>query len=594
MTEQLSQILQRLPDTGAKISQLQLLFKTLNGQSLTAYLAQRSSLIQLQLPLTLSNNAGNLSNAPQIETTINDGKLAQLISSIRLPITLTLVPQLQQNRVTMEVIDDLKQLVKQNQISSSVAKSLINELSRVFSQSKPLIEFQLNRQASPHYTTNLLPIQKSIESSSYQSQLLQTKSLITHTVPKALSGKLPDMNAGSISNSEKSSVSTRVLNNSAMLIKQLVANSLNTEEKPKANTHQTIVNKESVVPNKTPINTYQQNLSAKLSELPSQQLALQHFKNLLQQDVLLQKPVHQILNQLQTLLPKINESLKLPEQQTQFFLDTLKRLPQGKQLTADSLKQLIQNSGVFREVRLKSWLEHQGAPATSPLNSSQPSTPVLASLVLGGDIKNLFASLQYLLVGAASPFLNENTKPIQGSLLRTLISQLQHRLPSQRQDAVAIRKQLLLQVVGEIESGLSRTRILQHHNLPNETGTTQPWLFELPLSQGKQFSSVQLKLEQEQTNEKNKPTKIWRVTIRFEFEHLGAFSALAELKNEKIGIRFFAERPETLALLDHELGTLESSLAKVGLKLEQGQSKIKKVPSLIGQTKDAALLDVII
>jgi hypothetical protein len=618
MTEQLSQIQLKLPDSGLNTYQLHMLFKAIDGQSVTAYLTYRNNQLLIELPLTLtkahdSANSNSRNVALQTQTMVDDLQLASRIQDLKTPILLKITPQMQHNRVALQINDTTDGVFKLNSLPSSALKTLLSELTPLLAQPKPIVSYQLTALAiSESGNTNTL-----IKANVFLAATtpIAMPNLISQSVHKHLATADESTNRkSSLTQANEAAGNIKISQpNNGVLIQQLMQKN----SQSVSNTDYGFTQlSQSAIPTqatKTPIDIYQQQGLDKSYRTPARELALTHFKQIIENDLSRQKPLHQILANLRQRLPTLAQPLGISKPQLQSFLDTLNSLPKAQQLTSNSLHELLQNSGVFREYKimtgLKQWLlannpSHTRGIKPTVTMPNATSTPMLPPnthlnvlmqptlIPLEGDIKHLLAKLHNLITQNSNLLLTENTKG--ASIIQGVLTGLKSRLPIQKQDASNTRVNQLFKLLNDIESGLSRTRILQHINLPQDTNATQPWIFELPLIHGKEYTSVQLKLEQEQTKNSKTSGKTWRVTIRFEFESLGAFSALAELRAQEIKVRFFAERPETLSLLEQKISTLEASLQESGLTVNRAPSAIQPVPSLIEPKLGDQLLDITI
>jgi hypothetical protein len=641
MTEQLSQIGIRLSETGTTSHQLQVLFKALNGQSLITNLTfnrnsgSNGNFLTVELPLAATQIADKLISAQQnlyLHTHISISTAETLLGIrelLRSPVQITVTPQLQNNRVSLLLNSQPYDLVKPNLITSQNFKLLLLELASVLAQPRPIVAYKIAKaplititQANSDKTplTNMPP-----ESASAKNFLLrQSVQDVIHKTNNPFSGSKSaeaTQDKMTASNSDRN-VPVNVVKTStqsSFLIRQRLQRSseLPSLREPPQDNQRPVT---TALPPQKNIEFYQQLQSKNLSYSNITENAAVKFKQLLAQDVTKQKPIHQALNSIRTMLPNLTESLGTSKHKLTPLLETLNSIPQPHHLTAESLQSLIRHSGVFRELYLARMLNpllnitgtnsSEGSNATPKISelknlldsllmtsssgklthSNVTMNPTLVNI--SGDIKHLLSQIQYLItLGTVSASVDTNSKGL--ALLQNVFASLNLRHTEKKTLPEKTSPQVI-KLLTEIESGLSRTRMIQHINLNHDLGTPQPWLFEIPLMHGKDFSSLQLKFEHEQDSSNKVKTRTWRVTIRFDLENLGAFCALAELKSQEINVRFFAEQEQTLSLLEQHLERLEKSLDEIGLKLHRGPSSVRAVPSLIPNTLGEQMLDVTI
>ncbi|MEE4245523.1 MAG: flagellar hook-length control protein FliK, partial [Kangiellaceae bacterium] len=144
-----------------------------------------------------------------------------------------------------------------------------------------------------------------------------------------------------------------------------------------------------------------------------------------------------------------------------------------------------------------------------------------------------------------------------------------------------------------LDAGLSRTQVIQHQSLPIETSQPTHWLFELPLFHNQSLTTVQLSIDQE-NNEATDNSKSWSLTIRFELDKMGVFSATAKLVDNRLDIKFNAENNDTLEFINQHISELKSSLVDGGIILGDSKAEIAATPELIRSQLSEQMLDVTI
>jgi hypothetical protein len=131
--------------------------------------------------------------------------------------------------------------------------------------------------------------------------------------------------------------------------------------------------------------------------------------------------------------------------------------------------------------------------------------------------------------------------------------------------------------------------LYQSHSNSNESSTVQSWFFELPVTNPhNQLSTFEVRIDQEedmqkQDQEQDDPDQKvqWKLALSFNFEQLGAIYVQVTLAPPAISSTIWADRPETLELINREKPHFQSKLADLGLEVgdiscQKGQPKHDK------------------
>jgi hypothetical protein len=288
--------------------------------------------------------------------------------------------------------------------------------------------------------------------------------------------------------------------------------------------------------------------------------------------------------------------------------NVLKQIVDAPQLmTATGVANAVAQSGNFLEANLARLADIMGrqqagelnpdgkAPVTSPGDGAKPALPALDKLL------PLLASLSA--PRATEPLAGADFKGALVSLLVTLQQQLPGSAltPQQTptgpwqqamqlaQQGVIVKPGLFplparaLQALGETNDLGSLLRLtaallsrIQHHQLQSmgqtqtfSDGSSQTtWQLEIPLRDGQQFNHVQVRIQRDApapTPRQPEPVPIWEVRLAFNLDHLGNMQAIARLRNDKVSSELWAERQETLSLINSEIGALRDRLLAKGL-----------------------------
>lgn len=303
--------------------------------------------------------------------------------------------------------------------------------------------------------------------------------------------------------------------------------------------------------------------------------------------------------QITNLLPKelINQLITLQ--------NSLQVKPGQQQ--SNHLKQLIENSGVFLEAKLK---------MASTLKTSLGST-------LSSDFKNHLLQTQLLLSSSilpGKPFQTENVKltpqireliqnvlQTSSSSLNTLANQLISNLPrpllqqvifllngtstnfpitpqaqtladmitqAMQQTTNAQKninelsnllhaKLLLVDFSQQIDRSLSQITSFQLQPLSREVDTLTLLLFSLVFKDKEQASDINFRIEQENKETENE-TEGWRVTLSFNLKSLGKIQSHIHLKDMKVSTIFHSEKESTSNAIRELLPILEKNLQQAG------------------------------
>jgi len=262
--------------------------------------------------------------------------------------------------------------------------------------------------------------------------------------------------------------------------------------------------------------------------------------------------------------------------------------------------------------------------ATSSVNSNVSSTPSPLSILLNNTATSLNASnnniessnihndLKGLLLSITAALKTDHTSSKQTErphiealaqldLLKDpfnfphLTNQTTHLTSSKVESLLADQQFTTGQLLKLIAGMLNRIQfnqlnsLYQSHSNSNESSTTQSWFFELPIaSPNNQLTTFDVRIDkkedtQKQEQEQNDASQEvqWKLALSFKFEQLGAIYVQVTLSPPIIASTIWADRPETLALINREKPHFQSKLAELGLEVgdiscKRGQPKQDK------------------
>ncbi len=252
-------------------------------------------------------------------------------------------------------------------------------------------------------------------------------------------------------------------------------------------------------------------------------------------------------------------------------------LPDVEQMTTPKgVAQALNASGVFLEARLLAGLN----PAQMP--DLKANLMRLIAQILPGLPDNM----SYGAAAASNTLARTMPNAIRNALgtLGLVAARTQPSifpLPSRtvsggdKEDDLEILLKLAAAAVSRLQShqlgGLEQTRT-------NTDGTqVTTWQLEVPMRNAHDIVPLQVKVQREDTPDqeaaedrddveiKDTREKLWKVDLAFDLEPLGPLQVHAQLLRGTLSSQLWAERPDSAALIEHELGYLRERLIACGL-----------------------------
>ncbi|PBQ02681.1 flagellar hook-length control protein FliK [Pseudomonas congelans] len=282
------------------------------------------------------------------------------------------------------------------------------------------------------------------------------------------------------------------------------------------------------------------------------------------------------LQNLQSGSPTSNSSAISAPLQTSIN-QLLADLPDVEQMTTPKgVAQALNASGVFLEARLLAGLN----PAQMP--DMKANLMRLIAQILPGLPDNM----SYGAAAASNTLARTMPNAIRNALgtLGLVAARTQPSifpLPSRtvsggdKEDDLEILLKLAAAAVSRLQShqlgGLEQTRT-------NADGTqVTTWQLEVPMRNAHDIVPLQVKVQREDTPDqeaaedrddveiKDTREKLWKVDLAFDLEPLGPLQVHAQLLRGTLSSQLWAERPDSAALIEHELGYLRERLIACGL-----------------------------
>ncbi|TWI53892.1 flagellar hook-length control protein FliK [Pseudomonas duriflava] len=241
----------------------------------------------------------------------------------------------------------------------------------------------------------------------------------------------------------------------------------------------------------------------------------------------------------------------------------LATLPDIESLSdAETLKTALAHSGL--------WLERH-LIAGHPSTANQDQKALLLRL-----IGQLTTALSLSPAGSASVLT-----PIMPAALRNALSAfgqtsprqaaLSFPLPPRIMNALAEEGVDLKELLKLASAALARLQThqlssLEQTRLMPDGSVVLTWQGELPMRNGEHIIALQYKLQEERKSAvRESGQSLWRLELAFDLAPLGQMQVQAQLSQGSVSSRLWAERPETVRLITHELDHLRERLDKLGL-----------------------------
>ncbi|WP_439869350.1 flagellar hook-length control protein FliK [Pseudomonas syringae] len=253
-------------------------------------------------------------------------------------------------------------------------------------------------------------------------------------------------------------------------------------------------------------------------------------------------------------------------------------LPDVEQMTTPKgVAQALNASGVFLEARL-----------LAGLNPAQQLPDMKANLMrlIAQILPGLPDNMSYGAAAASNTLARTMPNAIRNALgtLGLVAARTQPSifpLPSrtvsggEKEDDLEILLKLAAAAVSRLQShqlgGLEQTRT-------NADGTqVTTWQLEVPMRNAHDIVPLQVKVQREDTPDQDAAEdrddieindtreKLWKVDLAFDLEPLGPLQVHAQLLRGTLSSQLWAERPDSAALIEHELGYLRERLIACGL-----------------------------
>jgi hypothetical protein len=245
-------------------------------------------------------------------------------------------------------------------------------------------------------------------------------------------------------------------------------------------------------------------------------------------------------------------------------------LPDGKQLgSAEGLAKAMEQSGVFLEAKLLGG-QAQNLPQDLKANLLRLVAQLLPTLPGGAPLPATSAG------NALAQALPAFVRNALGALGQAGLRQqaMGFPLPSRLLQSMDEEADLetLLKLAAAAVSRLQTHQLssLAQSQVTPEGNLLTTWQLELPMRNQHDVIPLQVKLQREEAGngaKKEQKETLWRIDLAFDLDPLGPLQVQAQLLRGSLSSQLWAERPDTVKLIDQELDNLRQRLLGAGLEV---------------------------
>jgi len=268
---------------------------------------------------------------------------------------------------------------------------------------------------------------------------------------------------------------------------------------------------------------------------------------------------------------------------------------------AETVKDLIQNSGVFLEAKLakanQATAGDKQQAGQNAIRSDLKAALVQVQQAIQKTSDNPEAQKQFegLLrqitnlnpatnrTGASS-YTSMSTTELSSATISQQFPQLLFPLQPTRSthtSAQTAKDQFdltLSTLLRQVAASIARIQIHQLSNAQAQQGReAEPsllnsWQLEIPILHNQQVESFQVRIEERENEEEkeqsnNKKSKQWTITLAFDLAPLGPMCAVLTVIDDAVSATIWAEKQPTLKVLNEEITELRQSLENLGLEV---------------------------
>ncbi|MFZ3154363.1 flagellar hook-length control protein FliK [Pseudomonas sp.] len=248
-------------------------------------------------------------------------------------------------------------------------------------------------------------------------------------------------------------------------------------------------------------------------------------------------------------------------------------LPDAAQLSSPKgLAMALENSGILLESKLLGG-QGQALPTDLKANLLRLITQLLPNLSVGTPLAAATAATAGSALALAMPAL---ARDLLGSLGKATSRQqaLNFPLPSRLLQAMEGEADLetLLKLAAAAISRLQTHQLssLAQSQVGPDGNLLTTWQLELPMRNQQELVPLQVKIQRDESNPQGKPEKkqtLWKVELAFDLDPLGPLQVQAQLAHGRLSSQLWAERSNTVSLIDGELDNLRQRLNAAGVQV---------------------------
>ena len=244
-------------------------------------------------------------------------------------------------------------------------------------------------------------------------------------------------------------------------------------------------------------------------------------------------------------------------------------LPDVSQLSnAKGLGQALENSGLFLESKLLAG-QGQALPADMKANLLRLITQLLPLLPGSTPLTaaNAGAAMAQMLPAFARNLLGSLGQP--GSRQQALSFPLPSRLLQAMEGEGDLETLLKLAAAAVSRLQTHQLSSLAQSQVGPDGNLLTTWQLEIPMRNQQELVPLQVKIqhEEQQNSAKSDKEALWKVELAFDLAPLGPLQVQAQLFRGSLSSQLWAERPDTVSLIDAELNTLRERLTAAGLQV---------------------------
>ncbi len=257
---------------------------------------------------------------------------------------------------------------------------------------------------------------------------------------------------------------------------------------------------------------------------------------------------------------------------------------------AQILPEILRKSGLFTEHLLAQQLKHTTQQYTFPNNDLK-----IALLRLAEQLRNLQVeshSTNKLSIPKEHVALDKkHIEPVIHTQQKIQPSAVTKQESLNIKTTLLTQKQFVDKLLNQTDGVIARIQTLQLQHAQTTDQNKPAWLFELPVRTNTALDHMQIYIEQDNTNTKNKNYLTpWKVILKFDIKELGAIQAHITLQGSQVSVNFWTENRRVSTLFSEHFNLLTKQFDKAGLETGHLNCRCDKAPEKINYP-DIQLID---